>query len=255
MLVEGKVCLITGGGSGIGEVTALRFAEEGAIVVIADIDSAEGQRVAEAIKMAYGETAAVAFPADVSSESDVRRLIEAIASQYGRLDVLVNNAATILPKLIEDVEEREWSKVIDVNLKSVFLLTKHSLPLLKQSKGSIVNMASLNGLVGQKQNAVYASTKGAIVAMTKSLALDYAPDGVRVNCICPAGVSTPLLEKWTEEQDDPARTRVMLDDMHPLGRPAKPHEIADAALFFASRLSQFVTGVALPVDGGASLGY
>ncbi|RXZ81709.1 SDR family oxidoreductase [Paenibacillaceae bacterium] len=255
MLIKGKVCLITGGGSGIGEVAAWRFAEEGARVIIADIDENAGKSVAAQVRSAYGTEAAIAIRADVSDEQEVQSLAVAIASQCGKLDVLLNNAATILPKRLEEVETAEWSRMMDINLKSVFLLIKYMIPMLRQSKGSIVNMGSLNGLIGQKNNAVYASTKGAIVAMTKSLALDYAPDGVRVNCICPAGVSTPLLEQWIAEQQDPAHARLMLDEMHPLGRPAKPSEIADAALFFASSLSQFVTGVALPVDGGASLGY
>ncbi|QNK55044.1 SDR family NAD(P)-dependent oxidoreductase [Paenibacillus sp. PAMC21692] len=255
MLANNKVCLITGGGSGIGEVTAIRLAEEGATVIVADMDGESGERVAQAIAGKTGRSPAVSIRTDVADEGEVRHLAGTIRDRYGRLDVLINNAATILPKPLEDVKETEWQRVIDINMKSVYLLIKHTIPLLRESKGSIVNMASLNGLVGQKQNAVYASTKGAIVAMTKSLALDYASDGVRVNCICPAGVSTPLLEKWIEEQDDPAKTRIILNDMHPLGRPATPEEVADAAIFFASDLSRFVTGVALPVDGGASLGY
>ncbi|GBG07531.1 short-chain dehydrogenase [Paenibacillus agaridevorans] len=255
MLANNKVCLITGGGSGIGEVTAIRLAEEGATVIVADVDEKRGERVAQAIAGKTGLSPAVSIRTDVANEGEIRQLAATIRDRYGRLDVLINNAATILPKPLEDVKETEWQRVIDINMKSVYLLIKHTIPLLRESKGSIVNMASLNGLVGQKQNAVYASTKGAIVAMTKSLALDYASDGVRVNCICPAGVSTPLLEKWIEEQDDPAKTRIILNDMHPLGRPATPEEVADAAIFFASDLSRFVTGVALPVDGGASLGY
>ncbi|WP_214629504.1 SDR family NAD(P)-dependent oxidoreductase [Paenibacillus agaridevorans] len=255
MLANNKVCLITGGGSGIGEVTAIRLAEEGANVIVADVDGERGERVAQALVGKTGLSPAVSIRTDVADEGEVRQLATTIRDRYGRLDVLINNAATILPKPLEDVMETEWQRVIDINMKSVYLLIKHTIPLLRESKGSIVNMASLNGLVGQKQNAVYASTKGAIVAMTKSLALDYASDGVRVNCICPAGVSTPLLEKWIEEQDDPAKTRIILNDMHPLGRPATPEEVADAAIFFASDLSRFVTGVALPVDGGASLGY
>ncbi|MGO4276621.1 SDR family NAD(P)-dependent oxidoreductase, partial [Paenibacillus sp. TAF58] len=119
----------------------------------------------------------------------------------------------------------------------------------------IVNMASLNGLVGQKMNPVYAATKGGVVALTKALALDYAPGGVRVNCICPAGVSTPLLHHWIQEQIDPIDANQILNDMHPIGRPATSEEVAQAALFLASTQSGFITGVALPVDGGASLGY
>ncbi|GAB6930655.1 SDR family oxidoreductase [Paenibacillus sp. JCM 10914] len=255
MMLEDQVCIITGGGSGIGEVAAERFAEEGASVIIVDIDEAGGQRVAESISSKPGRRQAYVIKADVSSEQDVQRAVAEVEERFGRIDILFNNAATILPKELEEVTVDEWTRVININLKSVFLMIKTCIPALRKSKGNIVNMASLNGLVGQKQNAVYASTKGAIVALTKALALDYAPDGVRVNCLCPAGVMTPLLEKWRLEQDDPEETTRLLNNMHPLGRPADSEEIADAALFLASRGSRFVTGVALPVDGGASLGY
>jgi len=253
MLLNEKVCLITGGASGIGEVAARRFAAEGAIVAVVDIDDEGGRRVADAIMAEGGRACAVR--ADVSSEAEVARAVEEILQTYGKIDVLLNNAATILPKPLEEVSEEEWTRVIAINLKSVYLTIKHTIPALRRSKGNIVNMASLNGLVGQKQNAVYASAKGAVIAMTKSLALDYAPDGVRVNCLCPAGVMTPLLEQWRLRQPDPDATTRLLNDMHPLGRPATSEEIADAALFLASDSARFITGVALPVDGGASLGY
>lgn len=255
MEFAGKVCVVTGGGSGIGEVTAGKFAAAGARVVIADLNAREGRRAADEIVAAHGPDAACAMAADVSREEDVREMVAAAAARYGRIDVVFNNAATLLPKELEEVTMPEWTRLVEVNLTSVYLTVKHTIAHLRRTKGAIVNMASLNGLVGQRRNAAYAATKGAIVAMTKALALDYAPDGVRVNCICPAGVMTPLLEKWVREQDDPDATRVMLNDMHAFGRPAEAGEIADAALFLASARSGFVTGVALPVDGGASLGY
>ncbi|MCD9021653.1 SDR family NAD(P)-dependent oxidoreductase [Cohnella silvisoli] len=255
MLLKGKVCIVTGGGSGIGEVTAKRFADEGATVSVVDIDDQEARRVANEITEKHGLESAHAMIADVSSEQHVRELIAALTDRVGRIDVLFNNAATILPKALEEVEEHEWTRLLDVNLKSVYLMTKHTIAWLRRTQGNIVNMSSLNGLVGQRQNAAYAATKGAIIAMTKSLALDYAVDGVRVNCICPAGVMTPLLEKWILEQDNPEATRTILNDMHALGRPAEAGEIAEAALFLACGNARFMTGVALPVDGGASLGY
>ncbi|WP_168119510.1 glucose 1-dehydrogenase [Paenibacillus sp. HB172176] len=255
MRFKDKVCVITGGGSGIGEIAAKKFAEEGAAVVIVDRNLEQGDRVAGEIRGLYGARSAQAVRTDVSSEREVRSLADDIRKDYPSVDVLYNNAAMILPKLLEQVEEDEWSKVIDVNLKSVYLMTKHFIPMLRESKGNIVNMSSLNGLVGQKQNAVYAATKGGIIAMTKALALDYADDGVRVNCICPAGVMTPLLETWIEKQPNPAATHQLLNDMHALGRPAYGEEIADAVLFLASEQAKFITGLAMPVDGGASLGY
>lgn len=253
MSFEGKVCIVTGGGSGIGEVTARRFASEGAIVVIADVNEEEARRVVDEIIRYNGS--AVAIRTDVSDGMAVQALVADVVRQFGRIDVLFNNAATILPKPLEEVSEHEWTRVIDINLKSVYLMIKYTIPYLRTTCGSIVNMASLNGLVGQKQNAVYVASKGAIIAMTKALAIDYAPDRVRVNCICPAGVMTPLLEKWTMEQADPEQVRTSLNEMHALGRPARAEEIADAVVFLASESAQFITGVALPVDGGASLGY
>jgi NAD(P)-dependent dehydrogenase (short-subunit alcohol dehydrogenase family) len=253
MLLTGKTAIVTGGGSGIGEAIARLFAAQGAKVVIADWNVKEAIRLVDELTSAGQNAAAV--KADISKEEDVRALIQETLHKFGQLDVIVNNAAVILPKFLEDIELDEWDRLININLKSVFLMIKHSLPELKKTRGSIVNMSSLNGLVGQKMNPVYAATKGGIIAMTKSLALDYATYGIRVNCICPAGVSTPLLQQWIQEQDDPAATIQILNDMHALGRPATSEEVAQAALYLASPQSGFVTGVALPVDGGASLGY
>lgn len=253
MNLAGKTAIVTGGGSGIGEAIVRLFAAQSAAVIIADWNEQGASRLAEELTSSGHQ--AVAMKVDVSRDSDVRELIQETLHRFGQLDVLVNNAAVILPKFIEEVEEEEWDRLFNINLKSVFLTVKHSLPHLRKTRGTIVNMASLNGLVGQKMNPVYAATKGGVVALTKALALDYAPDGVRVNCICPAGVSTPLLQHWIQEQEDPIATIQILNDMHPIGRPATSEEIAQAALFLASTQSGFITGVALPVDGGASLGY
>jgi NAD(P)-dependent dehydrogenase (short-subunit alcohol dehydrogenase family) len=253
MILSGKTAIVTGGSSGIGESIVRLFAANGANVVIADWNEQEGVRLADELT-SYGAHVA-AVKADVSKDMDVRALIQETVRRFGQLDVLVNNAAVILPKFLEDVEEEEWDRLFSINMKSVFLMVKYSLPYLKTSRGTVVNMASLNGLVGQKMNPVYAATKGGLIALTKALALDYALNGIRVNCICPAGVSTPLLQSWIQEQDDPHATIQVLNDMHPIGRPATSEEIAQAALFLASQQSGFITGVALPVDGGASLGY
>ncbi|SEC02240.1 glucose 1-dehydrogenase [Paenibacillus sp. GP183] len=253
MNLAGKTAIVTGGGSGIGQAIVRLFAAQGAAVIIADWNEKEAMQLADELTSSGYHVAAV--KADVSRDADVRSLIQETVHRFGQLDVLVNNAAVILPKFIEEVEEDEWDRLFNINLKSVFFMVKHTLPHLKKTRGAIVNMASLNGLVGQKMNPVYAATKGGIVALTKALALDYAPDGIRVNCICPAGVSTPLLQHWIQEQEDPIATIQILNDMHPIGRPATSEEVAQAALFLASAQSGFVTGVALPVDGGASLGY
>jgi NAD(P)-dependent dehydrogenase (short-subunit alcohol dehydrogenase family) len=169
--------------------------------------------------------------------------------------VLVNNAAVICPKPIEEIDGQAFDRLYEVNVKGVFLMTKHASLHLRSVKGVIVNMASLNGLVGQRNNPVYAASKGAVIALTKSMALDFAPSGVRVNCVCPAGVMTPLLAQWAQQQIDPAAAQRALSEMHPLGRPASAEEIGQAVLFLASEQASFMTGVALPVEGGASLGY
>jgi NAD(P)-dependent dehydrogenase (short-subunit alcohol dehydrogenase family) len=254
-----QVVLITGGGSGIGEVSAGLFAAEGARVVIADWNEGEGQRVAEELNEKYakmkGFSVAIAFQADVSQEKAVASLIKQTQQAFGRLDVLFNNAAVILPKPLEEIDEQAFDRLFAVNVKGVYLMIKHAIPLLRETRGAIVNMASLNGLIGQRHNPVYSASKGAVIAMTKALALDYAAEGVRVNCVCPAGVKTPLLESWTLEQEDPAATVKALNAMHPLGRPATSEEVAQAVMYLASKQASFITGVALPVEGGASLGY
>ncbi|MEX1030846.1 MAG: SDR family oxidoreductase [Paenibacillaceae bacterium] len=250
MLLENKVAIVTGGSSGIGEAIARLFSQEGANVVVCGRNFSNAKRVAAE----FGNQG-LAVKTDVSSESDVKHLIERTVQAYGKIDILVNNAAAILPKKIEDTSIEEFDHLIAVNLRSVFLTTKYAIAELRKTKGTIINMSSLNGLIGQKQNPTYAATKGGMNALTKALALDYAEDGVRVNSLCPAGVMTPLLEKWIQQQIDPEVTNLELMRMHPLGRIASSEEVAQAALFLASSLSSFVTGVALPVDGGASLGY
>jgi NAD(P)-dependent dehydrogenase (short-subunit alcohol dehydrogenase family) len=258
MQLAGKVAIISGAGSGIGEATAKLFASRGAKVIIADWNEAEANRVANEINLIHAhktQGCALAVKTDVSSEQQVKLLIQQTVAAFGAIDILFNNAAVVLPKELEDITDAEWTRTLDINLKSVYLMIKYCIPEIRKSRGSIVNMSSLSGLLGQKQNPVYSATKGAIIAMTKALALDYAKDGVRVNCICPAGVMTPLLEEWIIQQPDPKATVQTLIDMHPLGRCATTDEIAQAVLYLASEQAYFITGVALPVDGGASLGY
>jgi NAD(P)-dependent dehydrogenase (short-subunit alcohol dehydrogenase family) len=187
--------------------------------------------------------------------TDIHAMVRATVESFGRLNILFNNAGRHLPKDAEATSEEEWDAILTTNLRSVFLAVKYAAGELKRTRGVIVNMASMVALLGQANSVAYSASKGGIVALTKSLALDFAPYGVRVNCLCPAGVATPLLERWIEEQADPAATRAAVDRIHPLGWTAGPEEIAAAALFLASDDASFITGIALPVEGGSGLGY
>lgn len=253
MRLRNKVAIITGGAGGIGEASSTLFASEGAQVVIADIQGEKATHLAHLIKEKGGEATAV--QCDVSDKKQVQTLIDHAISQYGKIDVLFNNAGTILPKSLEDVKEAEWDKLFQINVKSMYLTIKEAGSHLRRTNGCIINMASMTGLCGQRNNAAYSATKGAIIALTKASAIDYAPYRVRVNAICPAGVTTPLLEKWFEQQKDPEMVRKEQDLSHMLGRTATSVEIAQVALFLASEDSSFMTGTAVPVEGGASLGY
>lgn len=251
--LEGKVAFITGAAKGIGAGCARVFASEGACVVIADIDEAGGERIAAEIAGAGGR--AWYRHTDVTRAGSIRESIEATLARHGHLDILLNNAGTHIPKGAEALSEDEWDFLLALNLKSAFLTTKYALPALRASRGTIINMSSLVGLLGQANSVAYCASKGGLIALTKALALDHAADGIRVNCILPAGVKTPLLQQWIDQQPDPAATQRQVDGWHPLGWTASAEEIGRAALFLASADASFVTGVALPVDGGTSLGY
>lgn len=253
MRLRGKVTVITGGASGIGEASSSLFASEGSKVIIADIQEEKGEHLAHLI-ISRGGVATV-VRCDVSDEEQVRSLINQTVSEHGKIDILFNNAGTILPKPLEDVAEAEWDRIFRINVKSMYLTMREASPYLKKSKGCIINMASMNGLSGQRHNAAYSATKGAVIALTKASAIDYAPYGVRVNAICPAGVMTPLMEQWFAQQNNPELFRKEHDLSHMLGRTATPEEIARVALFLASEDASFITGTAFPVDGGATLGY
>ena len=253
LILAERVAVVTGGAKGIGLGCARVLGAAGAAIALWDIDqaalnSAARQLQSEGIK-------AKPFIADVSQSPAVVATINDIAREFGRIDILVNNAGTHDGKGIEEADEADWSRIIDTNLKSVFLVSKAALPHLKETRGAIVNMGSMVGLVGQGKSGAYSASKGGIIAMTKSLALDLAPYGIRVNCICPGWVDTPLVNQWFATQPDEAEARAYVDSIHPLGRIAAAHEIGSAALFLASDLASFVTGVAIEVDGGVTLGY
>ena len=248
-----RVAVVTGAGAGIGLGCARILGGAGASVAVWDIDEASANSAAEALRSVG--VAAKPFIADVSQASAVESTMAAIVRDFGRIDILVNNAGTHDGKGIEEGDEADWDRIINTNLKSVYLVSKAALPSLKAARGSIVNMGSMVGLVGQGKSGAYSASKGGIIALTKNMALDLAPYGIRVNCICPGWVSTPLVNAWFAMQPDEAEARAYVDSIHPLGRIASPDEIGQAALFLASDLASFVTGVALEVDGGVTLGY
>jgi NAD(P)-dependent dehydrogenase (short-subunit alcohol dehydrogenase family) len=246
--VAGKAALVTGAGSGIGRAVALTLAREGARVIVADFDPTSGQETAAIISQTGGHASFVR--ADVASIEDVQALMAVASEKLGRLDILHNNAGVAVRYAVADQDEEGWDRCVDVNLKSVFLCSKYAIPHMRERGGSIIHTASVTGIVGVRNRAVYSATKGAIVILTRNMALDYARYQIRVNCVCPGFTRTALIERLLQ---DPERTR-RLTEMHPLGRLGTPEDIANAVLFLASDESSWITGQALVVDGGFSAG-
>jgi NAD(P)-dependent dehydrogenase (short-subunit alcohol dehydrogenase family) len=249
MRLLNKVAVITGGNSGIGRATAIRFALEGAKVVIGARDIETGKEVVDFIKKNGGK--AVFVKTDVASEVSVKNLVDFAVKLFGRIDVMFNNAGVDLAKPVTETSEEELNNVLNVNLKGVFYGCKYAIPYMsKQGNGSIINTASTAGIVGLPNMAAYSASKGGVVLLTKEMAIDYAKKGIRVNCVCPGAIMTPMLKKFIDKSPNPEETIKNLGEMHPIGRIGKPEEIANAVLFLASDESSFVTGHALIVDGG-----
>lgn len=247
MKLEEKVALITGISSGIGRAAALLFAQEGARIVGADIDQEKGLEVIEAIRQTGRE--AIFVKTDVSEKSEVKKLVEK-ALAFGRIDVLFNNAGVEVVKNLRDTTEAEWDRSINVNLKSVFLCCKYVIPeMIKGGGGVIINNASVAGLVGSFSSA-YSASKGGVIAMTKTLAVELATDNIRVNCICPGAIETPMLRRVLEAQGNAELVRKERMKSYPMGRFGTPEEVAQAALFLACDESTFMTGAVVVVDGG-----
>lgn len=239
--LDGKRALVTGGASGIGEAVCRVFAEAGAAVTIADIDRPKAESLSKELP---GSAVAIC---DITDEDSVK---DAIAGLKG-LDVLVNNAGIGLVGGVEETELRDFQRLFRVNVEGAFLVTKHAIPLLITSHGNIVNIGSVAGLIGVKKRFAYCATKGAVVAMTRQLAVDY-PTQLRVNCICPGTVDTPFVEGYLEKyhKHEKDAMREQLNQRQPIGRLGKPIEIAYMALYLASGEAGFVTGSVLPIDGG-----
>jgi NAD(P)-dependent dehydrogenase (short-subunit alcohol dehydrogenase family) len=249
MRLAGKVAIITGAGEGIGRATALLFAEEGAEVVVADCDPERGDETVRFIEEKGGR--AVFLQADVSKAADVKRMVKTTVERYGKLDILVNNAGIYAQADVVEATEEEWDRILNVNLKGVFLCSKYSIPeMIKGGGGSIVNIGSEAGIVGIKNQVAYNVSKSGVIALTKSTALDFAAHNVRVNCLCPGRTLTPLVEKVIAEAPDPESTRRALEEDRPLNRMGRPEEIAAGVLYLASDESPYATGAVLSIDGG-----
>jgi len=251
MRLAGKVALITGGTSGMGRATAALFAKEGARVAITGRDEVRGRVALHEIKGAGSE--GIFIRADVRSSDDCRRSVEETLKAFKRLDILFNNAGVFFPHTVPDCPEEEWDLTVEINLKGTFLMSKHALPvMIAQKSGVIINNSSGWGLVGGDAAAAYCASKGGVVLLTKAMAIDHGRQGIRVNCICPGDVDTPMLPEDARRRGMTWEEYLKGAANRPLGRIGQPEEIAKAALFLASDDSSFMTGSALVVDGGGS---
>ena len=250
MRLKDKVALVTGAASGIGRATAALFGQEGAKVMCADVDGEGAARMARQIADGGGEAASV--QADVSRAADCERMVGETVARWGRLDVLVNNAGIYFILPLTQVPEEEWDRLIDINLKGVYLGCKYAIPqMVSQDKGVIVNTASIAGLRGAANWTTYCASKGGVVQLTKALAVELARLNVRVNCVCPGIIDTGMFDQAVNmARVDKAELAATIGKAHPMGRIGRPEEVAAAILFLASEDASFITGVALSVDGG-----
>jgi NAD(P)-dependent dehydrogenase (short-subunit alcohol dehydrogenase family) len=247
--LEGKACIVTGAGSGIGRAIAQRFAEEGGVVMCVDWNASAALETRDSILNAGG--VAKAFTADVSDPAKVLEFTLACAAEFGRVDVLVNNAGVNIPGLLHEVSDEVIDKTLSVNVKGAIYGCRAALPfMLEQGAGSIVNISSVNGLVSEPFLSVYSASKGAVVMLTKGVALDYAKKGIRCNAICPGWVDTPINYAHAEMLGGLEKVYASIDSFQPIGRPGTPREIAHLALFLASDEASFMTGSIISADGG-----
>jgi meso-butanediol dehydrogenase/(S,S)-butanediol dehydrogenase/diacetyl reductase len=249
MRLKDKVSLITGGGSGIGRAAALLFAQEGALIAIADKRGASAHKVAAECSAKGAQ--AIGVEADVSKAADVKRMIDATLAKFGRLDVLVNNAGYGIAGSVVETDEADWDALIAVNVRGVFLCSKYAIPVMQRNGGGvIVNTASVVAAVGIANRAAYCASKGAVAALTRAIAIDHVGDNIRCNAVAPGTIETPYFDDILKKSADPDGTRKALAARQLLGRLGTPEEIAAGILFLASDESRFATGTILTLDGG-----
>ncbi|MFL5182576.1 MAG: SDR family oxidoreductase [Microvirga sp.] len=249
MRLKGKVCIVTGGGSGIGRATCLLFAKEGASVVVAD----KRQEAAEAVAAEGSAAGATMLPTmmDVSRDDDAQRVVHQTVEAFGRLDVLVNNAGYGFAGTVVDTDEEAWDDLMAVNVRGVYLCSKHAIPAMaKNGGGAIVNTASVVATVGIRNRAAYCASKGAVAALTRAIAIDHVAEGIRCNAVAPGTIDTPYFDEILRKSPVAADSRKALEARQLLGRLGTPEEIAAGILFLASDESRFATGTILTIDGG-----
>jgi meso-butanediol dehydrogenase/(S,S)-butanediol dehydrogenase/diacetyl reductase len=251
-MLSDKVIFLTGGTEGIGFECAKAYSDAGARLSILSNNVSS----INAARKQFNNENIIYLEADVSSDPDIKNAINATIDKFGRIDAIHNNAGITFPSVsLDGTTEVEWDLLMNVNVKSIYLTTKYGIELLRKTKGCILNTSSLVGEIGQSLHAAYVATKGAVNAITKAMALDYAADGIRVNAVAPAAVKTAALKQWSRDQPDATAIDKYLDHLHPLGPCPEADVIADACVFLLSDKARFITGCILPVSGGAELGY
>lgn len=253
MRLKDRVAIVTGSSKGIGEGIARVFSAEGAKVVVVSRGEQAGLAMAEELGSAEGR--AIFLKTDVTVSESIQEMITKTIEEFGRLDILVNNAGYHISKNIEQTSEEEWDFIQKTNLYSTFLCSKYAVPHLKETKGNIIHISSMVGLVGQPNATAYSATKGGQIAMTRNMALDLAKYRIRVNAICPGWIQTPLVDDWFSQQEDEKAAREYIFGKHPLGRIGTIEECGKAAAFLGSDDASFITGITLNIDGGITLGY